>query len=308
MQTLLKLIKANNKITIFRHVNPDGDAVFSCLALKSFLNDNFKDKQVKISGFEEYDLAKDIQKVSDSFIKDSLAIVLDVSNVERLDDQRYSLAKTVVKIDHHPPITNFGDYNYVKDSAAATCEYLGEILLNKPFNKYKLSKKTRKYLYCGILTDSINFKTSSTSSNTLKVAAAIASNDLNICELSDYVFSTSIKDFDKATKLRTYLKIRNNFGYIVLDKNDLKNLNMTSTEAKNDINEFSRIKEINIWIIVAYNKKTKLYDASIRSKSGYIINGIARKYKGGGHKNACGVKNLTDSTIKALLKDLENIS
>lgn len=308
MKELLKQIKKYDKITIFRHINPDGDCVFSSLAFKSFLNDNFKDKQVKISGNEEYDLIKDRQNVSDKFIKDSLAIVLDVSNVERLDDQRYKTAKFIIKIDHHPPLTNFGDLNYVNEKAAATCEYLGHIFSSKEFKKYELSKKTREYLYCGILTDSLNFKTTSTTSNTLKVASMLAKDDLKISDLSNYVFEQSLNEFDKATKLRSYLKVKNKLGYLILEDKDLKKLGMTSNEAKNNIGEFAYIKDLKIWVIAAFNKNTKLYDLSLRSKRGYVINEIAHEYGGGGHKNACGIKNLTKVKINALLKDLLKIS
>lgn len=304
MKELLKQIKKYDKITIFRHINPDGDCVFSALAFKSFIKDNFKDKKVKIVGKEVYDVVDDRDKVSDSFIKGSLAIVVDVSNVERLDDQRYINADFVIKIDHHPPLTNFGDLNYVNDKAAATCEYLVDIFTSKPFSKYILSKKTREYLYCGILTDSLNFKTTSTSSNTLKAASLIAKDDLKLSDLSNYVFETSINEFNKATDLRTYLKTNNKLGYLILDEIDLENLKMTSNEAKNNIGEFSYIKEIKIWLIAAYSKKTRLYDLSLRSKRGYPINKIAIKYGGGGHKNACGIKNLSKTQIKALLNDL----
>ena len=47
------------------------------------------------------------------------------------------------------------------------------------------------------------------------------------------------------------------------------------------------------------NGKT-LYDGSLRSKTA-VINDIAEMFHGGGHKNASGVKNLTQDDIHKLL-------
>ena len=59
---LLKKIKEYDKITIFRHVRPDGDAMFSALAMAQYLKDNFKDKKIKLAGKEEYDVISKIEK------------------------------------------------------------------------------------------------------------------------------------------------------------------------------------------------------------------------------------------------------
>ena len=41
--------------------------------------------------------------------------------------------------------------------------------------------------------------------------------------------------------------------------------------------------------------------------NGYVINAIARRYDGGGHKCAVGVKNLKNSDIKRLLSELNSV-
>ena len=76
---------------------------------------------------------------------------------------------------------------------------------------------------------------------------------------------------------------------------------------KNNVDILANIKGINIWAIFAYNKKTKLYDGSLRSMNGYVINAIARRYDGGGHKYAVGVKNLKINDINRLLSELNSV-
>ena len=53
---ILDKIKEFDQISIFRHQKPDGDAMFSALALYRFLKDNFPEKDIKVAGKDEYDL------------------------------------------------------------------------------------------------------------------------------------------------------------------------------------------------------------------------------------------------------------
>lgn len=49
------------------------------------------------------------------------------------------------------------------------------------------------------------------------------------------------------------------------------------------------------------------YDGSLRSKT-ISINEIAQRFNGGGHKNACGVKDLTKKQLDELIQELSLLS
>ena len=68
---------------------------------------------------------------------------------------------------------------------------------------------------------------------------------------------------------------------------------------------FNNINEIISWAFVTLDTKVNLYKVNIRSR-GPVINEIAAKYNGGGHKFASGVRNATKEQIDALLNDLSN--
>ena len=307
---LLNNIIEYDNISIFRHYRPDGDCIFAALAIKDFINTNFKNKIVKIVGNDIYDLCPVNEKASDSFIKNSLAIIVDVSNEDRIDDSRFKLAKKRIVIDHHPIFVKENSFDQVYDDtkSCAACEVLGRILYSKDFTDYYISRKCAEYILSGILTDSESFKTASTTSRTFNLVAKITRDfRINISDVSDYVFSKSIHYFNCVTKIRDKLKIYNGVGYIVLTKNDLEKIGIEFDQAKNCINDFSCINDLKIWSIFAYNPNTGLYDGSIRSRREYVINEIANRYNGGGHKNACGVKKLRRKDIKNLLNELQNI-
>ena len=306
---ILEKINEYDKICIFRHTSPDGDAVFSQMALYTFLKENFKNKQIKNCGFENYELLNNVKKVNDSFIKGSLAIILDTSDIRRVDDNRCNLADYIIKIDHHPPFDNYGNLNYVDVNSAAVCELLSYILFSNTFKKYKISPKVCEYLYSGILTDTLNFKTASCTYKTLAIATKLVEKgNIKMSDRTDFVFKKDIDIFKKISKLRSYLKTDKHFAYLLLNERDLKDIGLTYSEAKNNISEFSNIDGINVWTICVYNNEKNYYEASIRSKRKYIINEVARKYGGGGHANASGVKKLTLNTCKSMLKELKNIA
>ena len=139
---ILAKIKEYDHITIFRHQRPDGDCMFSAMAMEQFIKDNFPQKKVKVGGFDTYDLVSRNDKISEKFIKESLALVLDNSRADRMDDERGLKASYVIKIDHHPPVDNYGMINLVDPKAAACGEILAKMFMSKDFKDLLLSEKT----------------------------------------------------------------------------------------------------------------------------------------------------------------------
>lgn len=305
MQKINDLLKDYNKITIFRHLEPDGDCVYSTLALYHFIKDNFKDKTVKLCGTSAYLKEKlTAQEVSDDFIIDSLAFILDTPITRMIDDKRFILAQKTVKIDHHPEVEKYAHINIVDDKASSASQVLAEMLVN---SKYPLSKKVCKYLYSGMVNDSLNFRRPNTSAKTFKIAAIlIEKGNLDPHEIYNHVFCSDIKLYNATTSIRSNLKIDKNFGYIKLDKKKLENLKLNPIEAKMNVDEFEVIDNLNIWAVAV--EENGLWTVSIRAKQNYIINNIAEKFGGGGHPCVAAVKNLKKKELKMLFDDLAKIS
>lgn len=307
---LIKQIEEAKCISIFRHVRPDGDCAFAQFALKEFIKLNFKDKKVKCVSNCSFDLLNKKEKVDNKFIVNSLAIIVDCSKIDRTDDTRFLLAKKRIIIDHHPgEKPKHADLSFVDTDCSATCELLAKIFYSKDFKKFKLNKKICEYLYCGILTDAYHFSTSNTTPETLYYSALLAKDgNLDIAQLNIDVFNVSLDYFNKVSKFRNLLKIKQGVLYVVVNQKQLDELGMTFSEAKDCVTEFQIIKEAKIWAVFAYDKNTKSYDGSIRSRKKYVINKLCTRYNGGGHKNACGVKKLTLSSIDSFIDECVKIT
>ncbi len=301
---LLETIERFDIITLYRHEHPDCDAAGSQFGLKEWLNVNYPQKKVYALGNETCSQGNfpNNDVIDDETVKNSLAIVLDTANKERADDQRFLNAKMIIKIDHHPNYDPFGNQNYVFDDAAAVCEILPEFFQQ---THLKMTKQVAEYLYKGLLTDTLCFRTSNTKPHTLEMASYLSSFGISIPEINRELFDLSLEDFRFASYIRKSAQIINDtIACVILNEEDLQKWNKTPGNARNFIDELGHVREFQIWTIFTENKD-HLYDGSLRSKR-VTINDIAQKYHGGGHKNASGVKNLSRDDIQNILTDFQN--
>lgn len=301
---LLEAIEGYDVITIYRHINADMDALGSQYGLKNWILDNYPSKKVFALGNDRDDaLFPMTDQIEDSLIKESLAIVLDCAGINRIDDQRFASAKQIIAIDHHPYQDKFMDQDYRFVHYAAACEILTEFFIQA--NK-KLSVQTATYLYRGLLTDTMSFKTNNTTAHTLSMAVELCKTGVDIVQCNHDVFDLTKTDFALATLLRSKAMIEDcGLVYCLLKKEDCEQFGISASKAKEMVYQFQNVKEFDIWCIFAENQEG-LYEGSLRSKA-LTINQIAAKYHGGGHNCACGVKDLTLADVQLCLDDLRSL-
>lgn len=299
---LFEYIDQYSSISIFHHERADFDALGSSFALKLYIEEHFN-KEVKIIGNDVASIEKYfpfIEQVSDEYIKSSLAIIVDTANQERIDDNRINLAKFRVKIDHHINVNQYAEYEIVDDKAAATCEILAKIFYNE---KRPLSKRCAQYLYLGLISDTINFTTSNTSSNTLFYASYISQFIDNVAEISRLIFDKSLDEFKYECYLKKNIQFDGDTAYVIIDK-EYENFNIHQQKAKEMVYIMSGIQGIEKWAL--FIKMKNGYGVSLRSKE-IPINELARKYGGGGHLNASGIKDVSDENILKIIKELKQL-
>ena len=103
-ELLLEKIKKASSIVIFSHHFPDGDCLGSSVGLKKILRANFPEKKIfhlaEPSKKWEWVFGKG-DEVSDSFIRESLGIVVDHNSHDRVCDKRVETVKEAIRFDHH---------------------------------------------------------------------------------------------------------------------------------------------------------------------------------------------------------------
>lgn len=301
-------IESFDSIVIARHVLADGDALGSQFGLKTFLEARYPDKKIYAPGASVGSCAAffpPADEVSEEVLRSSLLIVLDTSDAARIDEPRWRLCPKSLRVDHHLHIASFCDKELVDEQAAATCEIVA--LLLKEHGE-TLSSKTASYLYAGLITDTIHFTISSTTGATLEAAAYLLPFGVDVVTLNQQHFGTTLSDFRYETFLRSRLQQQASFGWAVADAKDYEGYGLCFAQAKEKVFVFAGIAEISIWALFTQMEsgdqtKEPLYSASLRSRT-IALNDIANAFGGGGHRCACGIKNLTREQIKELIKAL----
>jgi phosphoesterase RecJ-like protein len=168
------------RILILTHINPDGDAIGSMLGLWHALNGLGK-QVLPIASSPPPGYVKwmpgiehiQVYRQGMAYPEVDLVIMVDTATLARVgriyDDHAQALSATpIVIVDHH--VTNDGaaTLNLIQPEAASTCELLYALFRALDI---AISPALATCLLLGVITDTQSFQTSSTSSESLRVAA-----------------------------------------------------------------------------------------------------------------------------------------
>jgi len=305
IKRILKKIKQYDTIVIARHVGPDPDAVCSQLALRDAIREFYPKKNVYavgvgVSKFKKYGL---LDRVDVTTLKKTLLITLDVPNFYRIDGIEGLNFQEVIKIDHHPFEEDFGGIEWIDESSSSTCQMIAKLLLK---SNLTLTTAIASNLFCGIVSDSDRFLLYYTTLETFEIVSSlIKRTGLSFTKLYEKLYERPIEDIRFHGYLSSHLEItQDGLAYVKISDEVIREYGVDTSTASNMINDFNYIKDVFVWVFVTFDAKNDVYKVNIRSK-GPVINEIASKYHGGGHKYASGVRTNSEEDIEHLLQELD---
>ena len=302
-KTIYNEIKKYKKIYIARHIGPDPDAFGSQMALRKSIKLTFPEKEVYALGASvaRFKYFGKIDKVENIDYENGLLIVTDTPDNKRVDIDNFLNFKHVIKIDHHPLVDRFGSVELIREDVSSASELVYELIEN---TKLKNDEEITGFIYMGIVCDTNRFLYSVNSKTFILVSDMIKKYNINLEDLYRKVYAKPLGELRLMGHIATSLKVdKYGFAYIELDDEILASFNTDVSSASNMINDFNNISEIIVWTFVTYDSKNNLYRVNIRSR-GPVINEIAARYHGGGHKFASGVRTESREVIDNLLRDL----
>jgi len=310
---ILKAIKSYSKIAIFRHINPDFDALGAQIGLADFIKENFKEKDVICLGDNHVSFTpriyREMDKPTDDWFKEPyLAIIVDVHGAKRTADPRFKNADKIIVIDHHDeddkPMKS--DIFFNDPIASAASEVIADMLLFFE-RKYKLivSKECAKNLYSGIVGDSGRFLYSNTKVHTFAVAEELIKKNITLVDIYNEMYEKTLNDLRCTSFILDHYKVtKNGCAYYVLENKDLLALDIPVQKGKDNVNIFSNVKGINAWCSITEDITEPCFRISIRSKE-KDMTPFAKRYGGGGHPNAAGAKIKDLSELDKFISDLD---
>ena len=306
-EQILQKIKEFDRIMIHMHMRPDGDCYGAGFGLKHIIKESFPEKEVYVVGesADYVDFVGTPDKVEDEIFKDALSIVVDTASADRVSDQRFKLSKYVIKIDHHIPVSDYGDLMYVDTTRPATAQIILEFYL-KFQEELKINMQAATALYTGIVTDTGRFRFRSVTADTFIAVAHLLDYGLDFVDVLTRLSAKS----DSLMKLQGYVllnfqKTENGVAYIKMTPDIINQFDVSLEEATSLVNELSTLEDCPVWMLFA-EYENNIVRARLRSK-GPAIDKLANKYDGGGHALACGANLGTWDKTDELLKDADEL-
>ena len=307
---VLNTIKEFDRIIIFRHFRPDGDAVGSTKGLKRILQISFPEKEIVLQNCDFCDyvsfLGDEDPIQEDAFYADALGIVLDTATAARISNQKFSLCKKLIKIDHHIPIESYGDINWVEDERSSCCELI-TAFYDAMSDELKIDREAATYLYTGLVTDSGRFRFRSVSGDTMRLAGLLLDTGVDTDHLYANLYMKELSEFKFQSYVLNHIQItQNGVAYIHITKETMAEFGLTFEKASACVSYMDSIKNSLIWI--AFIDSDNAEDIRVRLRSRFVtINALGEKYEGGGHACAAGATVHSTEQMQALIADADQL-
>jgi phosphoesterase RecJ-like protein len=303
MNEAVEAIRAARKVVITSHIQPDGDAVGSTVALLRALKKTGKKCRAISpshipSGFmfflkNKKEVVKYRPERDDEMMREAdLFIIVDCSDLERagaVGQKMEELGKPILVIDHHSTNESFGRFNYVRFDTAATGGVLMELLgeLNIP-----LSPDLAIPLYVAIVTDSGNFSFPGTSPRTHEKAGQLLRAGVKPYEIHRKLSLDRSPDFIRLTGLAILNMQQAGEGevaYSIIHHDLYKKFTPRVDELVMLPPYFISIRGVEVGILFLEFEPEHVI-VELRSQGLVNVAEVARKLGGGGHSGAAGVR------------------
>lgn len=307
-EAIYKLIEKYPRIIVYRHKNPDGDAMGAQQGLVRILKENYPGKEIFAVGDMTpryaFMATLPLDELSDNMYKGALAIILDSGSKFLISDDRYALADATARLDHHIFCEKIADEEVVDTSFESCCGMIAAMAMECG---WKVSPEAAKSLYTGMITDSGRFRYDSTNAQTFRLASFLMEREFSTADIYQNLYADDLSMIQLRAKYT--LKIQtNNYGvaYIYTPIDEAKSYDVdTFTLSRGMVNVMGEIRGVHTWVNFTESEGGVLCE--IRSNQ-YNINPIATKYGGGGHQKASGATLKNKDEAMALLDDLNRLS
>ena len=307
-EAILREIQSHDTIILHRHNRPDGDALGSQFGLKYILEANFPHKTVYAVGDDPGNYrfigGGILDEIPDSAYEGALAIILDSGAASLISDDRYRLAATTARIDHHIFTGKIADVEVIDSTYESCCGLITEFAVECSLN---IPSEAAKALYTGMVTDSGRFRYDGTSSRTHRLAARLREENFDTNDIYRNLYADDYEN--KKRKAQFILKVQfteNRVAYIYTTKEEVREMGISVFSASRGmVNTMADIRGTDIWVNFTEDEEGILCE--IRS-GGPNINPIAVKYGGGGHAKASGATVADRDTAMRMLADLNEMA
>ncbi len=313
-QIIAHLLKSKH-VLLATHINPDGDALGSLIAMGLSVAALNKD----VTLYNEnplpavYRFLPSINRIvhhADAMGGYDTAVILDCGNLERIGKLHSEMARVpvIINIDHHVTNTGFGDLKFIDTSASATAEIVYRLICKMGV---PISREVATSIYTGILTDTGSFRFSNTSRAAFDICSKMMGLGVDPHDVAQHVYGTYSLGRIKLLNLAIdSIEISKNgkLSLMTLFQNMLDETGTQTEDIDGFIHYAKRIEDVKVAVLIRELPAPKdgspgnRYHVSLRSDGTTDVSKIAAPFGGGGHFSAAGFN--IDSKFADLKKQI----
>jgi bifunctional oligoribonuclease and PAP phosphatase NrnA len=292
LSSVKESILSATRILVVSHVNPDGDALGSLLGLGWALRRLGKDRVlacptaplpaslVFLPGSDEV--------VSSPLGPFDLVIVLDSSAPDRMAAIQAPAilgGARLLNIDHHITNVMYGAVNWVEPAAASTAEMVFGLV---GALGVAMDAQIALCLLTGIVTDTLGFRTSSTTSNTLRIAAGLMDAGASLPDVVDEAYNAKPIGVARlwGEALR-HLHTERGLAWTAVTRAMMDEYGAPEDEVKGLVSFLRGTSGTDIAVLFVENGNGAV-KVEFRSSRRADVSGVATTLGGGGHRQASG--------------------
>ena len=296
IQTVMQVIRRHRRFTVSSHVNPEGDALGSALALASLLKRLGKQAVVATDGgipkaFAFFPkVAPVVARPPAGKAAPEVAMTVDVPILSRTGamGDLIQRAPLSVNIDHHVSNQNFACVNWVDPKAAAVGE-----MIYRLYRAFRVipSRDEALCMYVSLVTDTGSFRYMSTTPEVHQIASDLISRGLSPLKVAQDLYEChSPSDLRFLGRVLSSLKSTPDGRITWVEvPYPLFKSGRPGPEIIDELVNYPRaVRTAEVSFVLREQSRDGKIRVSFRSKGRVDVNKIARSFGGGGHMAASG--------------------
>ncbi|NMO96204.1 DHH family phosphoesterase [Paenibacillus lemnae] len=312
LQQAKQFLLEHDDYLIVSHVQPDGDAVSSTLAVgwllsrlgKKFvmINEGVIPKRMQFLWHADELLDMSVNRPKRKF--DNI-ICVDCADFQRVGrtQELFSEQSLLLNIDHHPTNDRYGHVNVVLPEAAATAEILYDLL-----NSFDVEwdADIASAIYTGLLTDTGGFRYSNTSSKVMGIASELLSHGVNGPDLAESLLEEmTLPQIKVLVQALNTLQMTDDgrIAWVFVTPEQMRETGAVNEDLEGIVNYPRNIQGVEVGILFK-SLESGAVKASFRSAGHVDVAALAQSFGGGGHVRAaaCRIEGDLQSVITQVVE------
>ncbi len=328
----LARVPKQHRFVILPHINADGDAIASSLALRLLLKRLGYQAEVYVEepciNFKWIKESSELkQTLVYNLFQDYSVFLLDHSQLDRLGKRAQFLAnaETVWMIDHHQwqqaEVEKFVvDKPYClwldaqRSSTAEMVGYLSKEIIAQNEPLVVLDRQLAELLLIGIYSDTYGLRYSNSTENTFHLMSWLITAKPQLQEIASKLFdSSSLAKFKLKGRVFSKAVLDDELPvlFYVVEAFEFIDCKASKDDLEGIVSEMLNVEGVEIAILGRQENRSQ-FKYSLRSKGKYDVAAICRHFGGGGHAKAAGCtlegsKYQTLSDLLQYIKQLEQV-